>query len=223
MSFYCDVGRLNHQARVPTALPYPAGTTNNTVPLFLAAYPWAEDAEFVTHTWNPFALVTTFQWLTAGFALRTVASPAWNGVVSTVWCVWLALGYGLYMVWSLTSFGGPFCVAMFATITASYVAAAVLCLMFVGSPSLSVLYHRGVVYAKVPPDEQPKSASAGTTSWMGEDGRTWSVLVFLSERGARTRGDRSGWVAGSSRSPSRPSRRPEARKPGRSLGRPRPC
>ena len=181
MCFYCDVGRIRHQARTPGVVPYPIDTRNISAQLFLAAYPWAEDDEFVTHTWNPFALVATFQWLTAGFALRTVMGPAWNGVISTVWCVWLSLGYGLYATWSFTSFGGPFCVAMFATITASYIAAFVLCLMFVGPPSLSVLYHGGVVYAKVPPGDsdgksQLKPGSDSTLAvWTGEDGRAWMV------------------------------------------------
>jgi hypothetical protein len=187
MCFYCDVGRLKHQARVPVVVPFQGDPRNRnlTNELFLAAYPWAEDAEFVTHTWNPFVLVATFQWLTAGFALRTVTGPEWNGVISTVWCVWLALGYGLYGIWSFTSFGGPFCVAMFATVTASYIAAVALCLMFVGPPSLSVLYHRGVVYSKVPPGDgktQPSQAeragghdNALVTVWTGEDGRAWLV------------------------------------------------
>ena len=200
MCFYCDVGRIRHQARTPGVVPYPIDTRNISAQLFLAAYPWAEDDEFVTHTWNPFALVATFQWLTAGFALRTVMGPAWNGVISTVWCVWLSLGYGLYATWSFTSFGGPFCVAMFATITASYIAAFVLCLMFVGPPSLSVLYHGGVVYAKVPPGDsdgksQLKPGSDSTLAvWTGETGQEfyepdlpsgpWRLVFTLEGAGA---------------------------------------
>jgi len=179
--FYCNVRDITHQARVPVALPIKAALANETVRLYLAGYPWAEDAEFVTHTWNPFALIYTFQWLTAGFALRNVAPLAWDGLISAIWCAWLTTGYGLYVTWTFTSFGGPVCVAMFATVTASYLASGLLCVASVGPPNLcsgrtpshryhSVPHHDAAPTAPTPAPP-PNSGAHLETSSMG--GRLW--------------------------------------------------
>ena len=67
LSFACDTGKGVQTAVVPRIVP---GYSDAT---FLAAYPWDEDNDFVTHTWNPFALIFLFECLTAGFALRPLA------------------------------------------------------------------------------------------------------------------------------------------------------
>lgn len=175
--FYCNVRDISHQARVPVALHLPFSTPNMTDQLFLAGYPWAEDADFVTHTWNPFALIMTFQWLTAGFALRNVAGLAWDGVISSVWCAWLLVGYGLYVSWSFTSLGGALCVAMFATVTVSYLASLLICLASVGPPRLSCGRPRHNYDAVPTNTHEPKNAvpvpSSGAQMWTSTDGRLW--------------------------------------------------
>jgi hypothetical protein len=176
--FYCDVHDISHQARVPVALPIPKPLENETERLYLAGFPWAEDAEFVTHTWNPFPLIMTFQWLTAGFALRNVATLAWDGVISSIWCVWLAVGYALYATWTFTSFGGPFCVAMFSTITLCYLVSGMLCIASVGPPKLCCgPTHRRPRYSSVPSHEAgqspPLPPPSNTHLWTSTDGRLW--------------------------------------------------
>ena len=177
--FYCNVRDISHQARVPVALPTPPDFPVSKEILFLAGYPWAEDAEFVTHTWNPFALIMTFQWLTAGFALRNVATIAWDGVISIVWCVWLTIGYTLYLTWSFAGFGGAFCVAMFATVTVCYLASLLLCLASVGPPSLGFgSKHQN--YDSVPTRHHKETPipSAGAQMWTSTDGRLWYDLLL---------------------------------------------
>jgi hypothetical protein len=136
--FQCNVGQMSLQARVPRAprsadvgLPF----NSSQVRLFLSAYRWAEDAEFATHTWNPFALTMVFQWLTAGFALRNVAPLAPEGVLATVWYAWLFAGYTVFFVWSLVQ-TNAFCVAMFATVTVCFLASALVCFAALGPPRL---------------------------------------------------------------------------------------
>jgi len=136
--FYCDVGQMSHQARVPKAprsIDVGAPFNNSTVKLYASAFRWAEDAEFVTHTWNPFALTMVFQWLTAGFALRNIAPLINDGITAAIWDAWLLAGYACFLTWSIVQ-PGAWCVAMFATVTASFVASAVICYMALGPPSL---------------------------------------------------------------------------------------
>jgi len=173
--FYCNVRDISHQAKVPVALAIPFDAGNRSKQLFLAGYPWAEDADFVTHTWNPFALIMTFQWLTAGFALRNVASLAWDGFISTIWCAWLIIGYALYVSWSFTSLGGALCIAMFATVTVCYIASLLLCLASVGPPKFSCVPKRHT-YDPVPTTHDPRMApapSAASHLWTSTDGRLW--------------------------------------------------
>lgn len=166
--FYCDVGALSHQARVPRA-----GQVNASMrtQVFLAAYRWAEDAPFETHTWNPFALAMVFQWLTAGFALRNLEFLAPVGILATVWYAWLATGYAMFLVWSLVQ-PQALCVAMLATVTASFIASAVICHIALGPPSVSCPAGRAkpdpAQYAVVPGEE---GGGAGTVARV--DGRVW--------------------------------------------------
>lgn len=172
--FYCDVGAMSHQARVPRAPPMP-GQVNASIrtQMFLAAYKWAEDAPFETHTWNPFALAMVFQWLTAGFALRNLEFMAPEGILATVWYAWLAAGYAMFLIWSFVQ-PQALCVAMLATVTASFIASAVICYIALGPPKVSCHANRAkpdpTQYAPVPAAEEG-GPSAGTVARV--DGRIW--------------------------------------------------
>lgn len=171
--FRCNVGQMSLQARVPKA-PSLTDTGNafgnkTQVRLFLAAYHWAEDAEFVTHTWNPFALTMVFQWLTAGFALRNVAPLAQEGILASVWYGWLIAGYGVFVVWSLVQ-TKALCVAMFATVTVCFLASALVCFVALGPPKLCTFPSR---------DKKRAESKQGTPKPHGDsrlaqvNGRLW--------------------------------------------------
>ena len=170
--FQCNVGQMSLQARIPRApslLDVGIPLNRSRVKLFLAAYHWAEDAEFVTHSWNPFALTMVFQWLTAGFALRNVAPLAQEGVLASVWYGWLIAGYAVFFVWSLVQ-THAFCVAMFATVTVCFLASAVVCFMALGPPRLCT------------PSREKKKAEEGGPKTHGDsklaqiNGRLWYAL-----------------------------------------------
>ena len=171
--FQCHVGPMAHQALVPRAQWVPGLFNSSRVKMFLAAYHWAEDAEFDTHKWNPFALAMVFQWLTAGFALRTVAPMAQDGVVALVWYGWLIAGYTVFLVWSLVE-AHAMCVAMFATVTVSFMASAAICLLALGPPR----FHFGTQdtnYAVLnpPPESGDKPPLHGESQLAYANGRQW--------------------------------------------------
>lgn len=172
--FHCNVGQMFHQARIPRAQsPVDVGLPFNRshVKLFLSAYHWAEDAEFTTHTWNPFALTMVFQWLTAGFALRNVAPLAHEGILASVWYGWLVAGYVAFLTWSLVQ-AQAFCVAMFATVTVSFLASGLVCFAALGPPKLCSLPSRGE-------KKKPAGNEGGATKPHGDarlaqiNGRLW--------------------------------------------------
>jgi hypothetical protein len=183
--FHCNVGQMQHQARVPRA-PGPTELGPALLPanfsqvkLFLAAYRWAEDAEFTTHTWNPFALTMVFQWLTAGFALRNVAPLANEGVLATVWYVWLMAGYAVFVTWSFVQ-TKAFCVAMFATVTVCFMASALICFLALGPPTLCTVPHgKKSSYEEVPQEHADARLSR-------INGRLWCACpLFLFQHAFR--------------------------------------
>jgi hypothetical protein len=121
LSFACDTGRAVQTARVPYRLPLPTVNFSfSSDRAFLAAYPWDEDGEFITHQWNPFALIFVFEWLTAGFALRPLMYfMQSNGLLMQAWIAWLAVGVVLFLAWTFVNSGG-YCVAMLCTVLASF-------------------------------------------------------------------------------------------------------
>jgi len=127
LSFGCDTGKGQQTARVPRVVP---GQGNA---LFVQAYPWDEDNEFVTHTWNPFALIFLFEWLTAGFALRTLAYYVDARIILRVWLGWLGAGLVIFIAWIVTNSGGP-CVAMLILGVFSFLASALLALALFALP-----------------------------------------------------------------------------------------
>ena len=122
LSFACDTGRAVQTARVPYRLPLPtANFSFSSDRAFLAGYPWDEGGEFVTHQWNPFALIFVFEWLTAGFALRPLmyfTDRSW--LLMQAWLAWLALGVVVFLAWTFSNSGGV-CVAMLCTVLASFI------------------------------------------------------------------------------------------------------
>jgi hypothetical protein len=124
LSFGCDTGQAQQTARRPLALALPPGLSSTTS--FMAAYPWDEGAEFETHTWNPFALIFVFEWLTAGFALRPLKYYVGDkAFVLRLWLGWLALGMVVFTAWTFSNTGGV-CPAMLATVSVSFVMSGVL-------------------------------------------------------------------------------------------------
>jgi hypothetical protein len=121
LSFACDTGRAEQTARVPYRLPLPTVNFSfSSDRAFLAAYPWDEDGEFITHQWNPFALIFVFEWLTAGFALRPLMYfMRSTGLLMQTWIVWLAAGVVLFLAWTFVNSGG-YCVAMLCTVLVSF-------------------------------------------------------------------------------------------------------
>lgn len=170
LSFGCDTGKGQQTARVPRLVP------GQTDAFFLQAYPWDEDNEFVTHTWNPFALIFLFEWLTAGFALRPVAYYYMNGLtILRVWLAWLAAGLVVFIIWSVTNSGGP-CVAMLILGIFSFLASALIALAFFAWPE-SLGYY---LLKREPPEE-------ASGQYQDEDGRVWLVPKGGALRNRRAR------------------------------------
>lgn len=147
LSFACDTGRAKQSARVPYRLPLPSSNFSFSADrAFLAAYPWDEGGEFVTHEWNPFALIFVFEWLTAGFALRPLMYYTTSNIRllqvhpspractcphadtphrPQVWVAWLAVGVAMFILWTILNSGGAH-VAMLCTVLASFALSGVI-------------------------------------------------------------------------------------------------
>jgi len=155
LSLACDTGKAQQTARVPRLIP-------GQVQHFPQAFPWDEGAEFATHTWNPFALIVLFEWLTAGFALRPLAYYHSPRAILWVWLAWLALGLVLFLVWTATNSGGP-CVAMLCLGALSFLASAGLALAYILLP--------GPIYTQSRAAHPEKALR-----YMDRSGRVWNVL-----------------------------------------------
>jgi hypothetical protein len=162
LSFGCDTGKAQQTARVPAYIEYLPGDPPHRY--FLAAFPWDEGAEFVTHTWNPFALIFVFEWLTAAFALRPLKRVLAEPDALAQACVaWLFAGVGVFLGWTFTNSGGV-CVAQLCTVLVSFLATGVVCVWdgLVVAPSNK--------YAAVPdpPDKEEEK-------FADEHGRLWRI------------------------------------------------
>lgn len=141
MSTYCDVLPANQQARVPALIE---GSVHNSSSLiaagisdaqaFRAGFPMAQDAAFVTHVWNPYILIASFEWITAGFAMCTLRH--WMHEVHERVIIWLYCGgtgvvlwYFRHYVFSSTE-GSQFAYAMGILLALSYIAAVTTCSMY---------------------------------------------------------------------------------------------
>lgn len=124
LSFGCDTGQAQMTARRPLNVYQPENLPRTTS--FIAAWPWDEGPDFETHTWNPFALIFVFEWLTAGFALRPLQYYIYDKTwLLRIWITWLALGLAVFLAWTFTNTGG-ICPAMLATVCASFLMSAVV-------------------------------------------------------------------------------------------------
>lgn len=165
LSFGCDTGKGQQTARVPRVVP---GQGNA---FFVQAYPWDEDNEFVTHTWNPFALIFLFEWLTAGFALRTLAYYVDAGIILRVWLGWLGAGLVVFIAWTATNSGGP-CVAMLILGVFSFLASALLALaLFVWPES----FGNGLLLNQAGRAKGGGAFSLIEDQYQDRDGRVWRV------------------------------------------------
>jgi hypothetical protein len=166
LSFWCDTGRAIQTARIPGIISgYSPGLRE-----FMAAWPWDEGSEFYTHTWNPFALIFVFEWLTAGFALRPIKyyTNGDNALLVRVWLGWLIAGLAGFIVWSVTNTGGV-CTAQFCTVVFSFVAAAWVCIY-----SLSL--------SKPLTADLPQPSSFTLDCYTDPHGRSWKVPRSLRHR-----------------------------------------
>jgi hypothetical protein len=161
LSFGCDTGRAVQGARIPSALALPAGLNRDDG--FMAAYPWDEGGEFVTHNWNPFALIFVFEWLTAGFALRPLRYFVNDtSVLVNLWIWWLALGLTLFLGWTFSNSGGV-CVAMLLVVIFSFALSAIVCYY-------SLLRHEGWAMGA-----RHTKLAAGHDTYNDREGRAWKV------------------------------------------------
>lgn len=167
LSFACDTGKGVQTATVPRILP---GYTDNN---FLASYPWDEDNDFITHTWNPFALIFLFESLTAGFALRPLAYFFDGLMLLRIWLVWLVLSLIGFVVWSLTNSGGV-CVAMLLTGLFSFIVSAVIAVSYFAWPETTT---SGPV----------AKAAVSRELFRDPSGRVWNIPSLQSSRTIRPR------------------------------------
>lgn len=155
LSFGCDTGKAHQTARVPALI----GNASSTHPQFLAAFPWDEGAEFVTHTWNPFALIIVFEWLTAAFALRPLRNVVKVPALLTQLCLaWLFAGVAVFLGWTFSNSGG-ICVAQLCTVLVSFLATAAVC----------------VWDGLVDTGYQPLPTPASGEQYADEHGRLWMI------------------------------------------------
>lgn len=123
--FKCDAARGNQQATIPYALPLPP-----TIPEYAAhrgAYPYAEDGEYSGNTWNPYALILGFEWITVAFAICNL-KPMLANAQNYSW-IWLAIGALLLVVWNFANMR-HMCFAMNIILFGSYLMAASVCVYF---------------------------------------------------------------------------------------------
>jgi hypothetical protein len=170
LSFACGSGNAVQTARVPTSLAVPRGLSSDLA--FYTAYPWDEGGDLPGNTWNPFALIFVFEWLTAGFALRTLRYFTERpDILLKTWIAWLVAGTVAFMAWALTNSGGV-CPAMFASVLASFLASGAL------------------AYYALNPELRLESTPRQFERLAGEDyqdphGRVWKVPLCVQSLRAR--------------------------------------
>jgi len=165
LSFGCDTGRAEQTARRPYALPngLPGTTSFNT------AFPWDEGFEFENHTWNPFALIFVFEWLTAGFALRPLQYYFDHTRLAQAWLIWISAGHLVFIAWTFTNSGG-ICPTMLAIVTASFFMSGVVCVYTLYYPS--ALDEQG---DETPASEAKLLMRAADENYRDKDGRVWKI------------------------------------------------
>lgn len=129
LALRCDTAQANQQAMIPMAIPLPPQSNISAVSAYKAAFPWSEDAEFDSQSWNPYALIMAFEWLTAGFALCNLSH--FIAQARPISAAWIFLGVILVAAWFWSnSKSDEVCVAMLITLLLSFTAAGIQCELF---------------------------------------------------------------------------------------------
>jgi hypothetical protein len=123
--FRCDTARGNQQATIPYSLPVPPYISEYAA--YRGGYPHGEDGEYIGNTWNPFALILGFEWITVGFAICNL-KPIIGNAQNYSW-MWLAIGALLLVVWNFMNMRNM-CFAMNVVLFGSYLLAASVCVYF---------------------------------------------------------------------------------------------
>jgi hypothetical protein len=79
-------------------------TCNTSEQCHRAAFPWVEDEPLPRHAWNPYAMVSTFEFISASFALYYLrewprATPAARSFCKIFPLLWNACGFIVYLSW----------------------------------------------------------------------------------------------------------------------------
>lgn len=123
--FRCDAAKGNQQATIPFALPLPPGIPEYAA--YRGAYPHGEDGEYIGNTWNPYALILGFEWITVAFAICNL-KPVLPNAQNYSW-IWLGIGAVLLVVWNFANMR-HMCFAMNVVLFGSYLMAAGVCVYF---------------------------------------------------------------------------------------------
>ena len=119
--FSCNVGKAQYYGTIPERLPLPPNMTSLTQ--YMDASPWVDDANFATESWNPFALILLFEWLTLAFAVCYLVDH-WQSMQYLCYFSEI-LGIVSYVIWwGITK---ESYIAMHITAVFSFLLCAVIC------------------------------------------------------------------------------------------------
>ena len=119
--FSCNVGIAQYNAVIPQRLPLEPNASS--LMQYLDASPWIEDTHFNTHSWNPFALILIFEWITLAFATCYLVD-AWRYWGKFAYA-FDAIGAVFFICWTIFT-RDHICIAMICTATFSFIACAVI-------------------------------------------------------------------------------------------------
>jgi len=178
MSTICDVLPANQQAMIPARID---STPSNTKVLlstgiteaqaFRAAFPLAQDSPLTAYVWNPYILVASFEWITAAFAMCVLRR--WIAPIRDLVLGWIVLGgvavIGWYMrhyVFSDPADDAKLAIAMGIILFFSYVAAGVLCSMYLDKMNaLDPSNTAPPTHEEQPPSVVPDDTTVPDATW----------------------------------------------------------
>jgi hypothetical protein len=123
--FKCNASSAFQHATIPYALPLPVQASARSYER--AGYPWAEDGAFVGNTWNPFALILAFEWITVAFAICNLEPYVTEA--RTYSSLWLTTGLIMIAFWTFVNIG-DISLFMSVVLVFSFLAAGFLCEYF---------------------------------------------------------------------------------------------
>jgi len=120
-AFSCKTKMAVYKATIPERLPLLPNMTE--VQQYLDASPWADDAEFSTHKWNPFGLILVFEWITLAFAVCYMVDwwDTWKIVAQLVNFIGLII-FSTWIGLAITDQDEYACPALIATCLVSFLA-----------------------------------------------------------------------------------------------------